>query len=159
MQINSIFALNTLSTLHFESDHFGMKQDLERFEEELKKVAKDLHIYNDVGKCNHGLKYDLQNGSRNVYFKGQKAFNRIKNALKDIKKQKEMCKANLERLQLVMNETVWRKHGKLKSKKSLRERADNYAKEKEGRRKKYKRKKPDEADKAVISGAPPAKKK
>eukprot|EP01083_Nonionella_stella_P205404 748015_1 len=67
----------------------------------------------------------------------------IKNALKDIKKQKEMCKINLERLQLVMNETVWRKHGKLKSKKSLRERADNYAKEKEGRRKKYKRKKPD----------------
>eukprot|EP01083_Nonionella_stella_P160279 523783_1 len=90
---------------------------------------------------------------------GQKAFNRIKNALKDIKKQKEMCKINLERLQLVMNETVWRKHGKLKSKKSLRERADNYAKEKEGRRKKYKRKKPDEADKAVISGAPPAKKR
>eukprot|EP01083_Nonionella_stella_P055969 147584_1 len=126
----------------WEIEHIKLEELLDETAQKLKESASVLGVFTADGRCDQEVKAVFTadgrfTAERTVHFKGAKLYDRIKNFRKKIKDAKITIRKQLDILKEKMNEATWRKHGRLKSKKTLHERAVSYKKDKEARAAKY----------------------
>eukprot|EP01084_Bolivina_argentea_P137276 241766_1 len=113
-------------------------EELMRKKDLLIETAKSFGIIDNQAKCKQEDSWTSPfNNDITAKLVGSKAYSRYKNEIKSVKTIQMKLIKKQRTLKNLMNDGIWRKNGKLRGTKTMRERVDDYELEKQKRKDKY----------------------